>query len=209
MTNALKSFLFFCIGDNAFLGVCLSSTLPMIEARGSIPLGLTAQIFSTPIHPFLCGIASLIGSTIMTLIILLAIFPLMKYLKKFKSIKDFYDKLCLKLDKHNTNLKSKTSEFKKYFYLSLLCALPIPLTGYYTSSLIAGFCNLKMIPSLIAICTGNLICIVLVLCFATLLKDLSIYIFYAFFLLFIFTIIFFIIQYILTKFKNNKHNENI
>ena len=224
MLNALQSFISNLFSDNAFLGTIFASMLPVIEARGAIPLGLSAEFWSTPLNPLLVFFASLVGSAIMTLLLLLATYPICTYLKKLKFVKGFINKLENKVAKYKNNglyiddnsinipsgqtnkngVNSNQGNLQRYIFLCLFTALPVPLTGYYTACLIASFCNLNKIKAFIAIICGNLICISLMLMVSLIAKQYVTLLFYFFLVAFVLTIIYFIIDAIVKQRKKVK-----
>ena len=206
MNEFFKNIILFFVGDNAFVGTMFASMLPIIEARGSIPLGSTDAIFSSPLSLPLSFLSAFIGSTLMTLILLPIVIPFFKYLKKFEWFSSIYNKVANKINNHEKKLAKKKSEIRKYIYLGALCALPVPLTGYYTSCLIAGLCNMKFLPSFISIVIGNIICMLIVILFALLIPEISIWIFYIFAIAFIITILIILVQFLISVFINKKNN---
>ena len=221
MLDALQPFISNLFFDNAFLGTIFASMLPVIEARGAIPLGLATEFWSIPLSPLLAFFASLIGTSIMTLFLLLVTYPICTYLKKLKFVKGFIEKLENKVAKYkskehclNDNVtsvepkqnnvietKSNKNDIKKYIFLCFFTALPIPLTGYYTACLIASFCNFNKIKSFIAMVCGNLICITVMLAVSLIAKQYVTLLFYFFLIIFVLTIIYFVADSIFKKRK--------
>lgn len=197
----LLSSLFF---DNAFLGTFIASMLPVIEARGAIPLGLSNDLWLSPLNPINTFISSFLGATLMTLILLLVTYPICAYLKRLKFVKSFIEKLENKVNKikKEKDITNKT-EFKKYLFLCLFTALPVPLTGYYTASLIASFCSFNKWKSLIAISLGNLICILAMLAVSVIASEYVTLLFYFFVIAFIVTVLYFVIDSIIKRKRTN------
>lgn len=225
MLNYLQSFISSLFFDNAFLGTAFASMLPIIEARGAIPLGLSTEFWSTPLSPLQVFFASLVGTSIMTLLLLLITYPLCTLFKRIKFVKCFIDKLECKVAKFksknsclngaspiNTTNASKATQqgnnnnIKKYVFLCLFTALPIPLTGYYTACLIASFCQFDKIKAFIALVCGNLICISLMLFVSLIAGQYVSILFYLFLFIFIATIFYFAIDAFIKRRKNQKLN---
>ncbi|MEW5759889.1 MAG: small multi-drug export protein [Candidatus Thermoplasmatota archaeon] len=122
---------------------------PFVELRGSIPLGIF--VFQLPfIEVF---ILSIIGNITPVPIILLFFSKVEKYLRKYM----FWDKLLTRI--FNATRKKAVGKIKKYESLALVIfvAIPLPLTGAWTGSLIAYLFLLKMKESIIIISIGVLI----------------------------------------------------
>ncbi|MGN1227573.1 MAG: COG2426 family protein [Christensenellales bacterium] len=196
--------------DNNFLATIFASMLPVIEARGAVPFALSNDLWTTPLGPFLTFLACIFGSSIMVIILLAITYPLCNALKKIKFVKSFIDKLNTKVQKiKEKNSVDTKSEFKKYLFLLFFTALPIPLTGYYTASLIASFCNFNKYKSFTAITCGNLICISFMLIVSLIAKEYVTLLFYFFLIAFIIVIAYFIFDTILQKRKTKKDNANL
>ncbi len=204
MQNFLYDIIIFFVGDNAFLGTFLSSMLPIIEVRASITLGVNGNIFSSTLSPALSLFASILGSTFLTAILLCILIPFFRYLRKFEWCNNIYTRLENKVIKHRDKLNKKQHSLTKYFYLGTLCALPIPLTGYYTSALIAGMCGFKFLPSLIAIVLGNIVCALIMLAFIFLIPNVADFILYLFCIIFVIFVVYVLVTIILSLVKKKK-----
>ncbi|WP_058990220.1 COG2426 family protein [Anaerococcus rubeinfantis] len=129
------------------IALLIISMLPLIELKGSIPIGLAMGF--KPIDAYLY---SIIGSTIPAIFILLWIMPIISYMKTKDSLK----KLAGWAEK---KAKKKEGNIKKYEYLGLFLfvAIPLPGTGVWMGSLIASILGLNKKKSLLTIAVGNLI----------------------------------------------------
>ena len=129
------------------VALLIISMLPLIELKGSIPVGLAMGF--KPINAYLY---SIIGSTIPAIFILLWIMPIFSYMKTKDSLK----KLARWAEK---KAKKKEGKIKKYEYLGLFLfvGIPLPGTGVWMGSLIASILGLNKKKSLLTIAIGNLI----------------------------------------------------
>lgn len=127
--------------------VLLTASLPVIELRGAIPLGVTMGL---PIYHNL-GI-SVLGSMLPVPFLLLAVRPLFKYLKK----KDFFKNLIHKIT--NKTL-TKSGRIQKYGFWGLIIfvAIPLPGTGVWSGAMAAALLNMRLKTAFLAILVGNMI----------------------------------------------------
>lgn len=135
-----------------WLAILLVAFCPLLESKIALPLALNSAIWTNNIlNPFSAFLISFVGSCLPCFFII----PLTKKLKSkttgFISSK-FADKYQVKANKI-----SKFSTFQKYLALCGFAALPLPLTGVWSSSVIAGLTDLKIGNSIISILLGNLL----------------------------------------------------
>lgn len=187
--------------NNTFLGTIIASMLPVIEVKGAIPFALSKSLWNYPLDITSAILSSLIGSTIMVIILLTVTYPLCNILKKIK----FVNKIVVKLEKKVLKIKNKSNQisitkgYKKYCFLAFFTAVPLPLTGYYTACLIASFCGFGKLKSLFAIIIGNCFCILIMSLVSTLAYKWVNLIFYFFLICFIFTLIYFVLESLIKK----------
>lgn len=129
------------------IALFLISMLPLIELKGSIPIGLAMDF--KPIEAYLI---SLIGSTIPSIFILMWIMPIFDWMKKRKELKKLVDWAEKKADKKKDNI-----EKYEYWGLFLFVAIPLPGTGVWMGSLIASLLGLKRLKSFLIVALGNII----------------------------------------------------
>ena len=121
--------------------VIFTATLPIIEVRGAIPVGI--------LHATLIAF---LGSIIPVPFILFSIRPIFNYLKTTKTFK----KLVHKLTKRSME---KSGDVQRYGYLGLFIfvAIPLPGTGVWSGSLIASLLDMRFKYAFPAIVLGNLV----------------------------------------------------
>lgn len=140
-----------------FLAVILMALIPTIESKIAIPFGLSYAIWGeatlSPVVAFLCAY---IGSMIPCIFIIIIIRKLKNKTSGFVCDK-FLSKVENKYSKKLEKLSSKSKTFYKLSTLALFVAVPLPLTGVYTGSLIAGLSNLKIYQAFITIAVGEFI----------------------------------------------------
>jgi uncharacterized membrane protein len=129
------------------------ATLPFIELRGAIPVGI-----SIGLHPLHAYFLALIGSVIPSPLILLAFRPVFNFVKRTGFSKKIMNRIV------DRTLK-KSKKIKKYYAagLFLFVAMPLPSTGVWTGSLAAALLNIRLLHALPAIFFGNAVAGLIVL----------------------------------------------
>ncbi len=119
-----------------YIGTIIISMIPIIELRGAIPIA----VFSFHLTYFEAFILSVIGNCIPIFFIVKYIKPLFNFFGRFKPFKKIIDYATEKANKKIAeNPKLQTATF---FALYLFVAIPLPMTGAWTGSLIANFLDL-------------------------------------------------------------------
>ena len=112
-----------------WLAIILISMCPLLESKIAIPLAMNTLFWgSNAYSPYLACLLAFLGSK-------------------------FFSKYSYK----STLLNQKTNNFKKYLSLACFVAVPLPLTGVWSGSLIAGLSNLNIHYAFLAILIGALI----------------------------------------------------
>lgn len=152
------------------------SVLPIVEARGAIPIA-----FGYGIKPPFALLYAFIGSTLMAPILIAALLPFIKWLSKTKLFKKVGQTIYEKFEKKAQNVlkdgesgnglqsdcKNKNSDFKKMLGVFAFVAVPLPLTGVWTGSAVAAVTRLPYGKALLSVAAGNLVAttIITLLCF--------------------------------------------
>ena len=140
-------------GINPYLVILLIAALPIVELRGSIPIGI--MVFE--LNWILVVIFSIIGNMIPIFFILFFLEVVEKLLRRFKIFDKFFDWLFKR-----TIARSSAIEKYEEFGLMLFVAIPAPITGAWTGSLASYLFKLSYLKSIFFIFLGVLIaaCIV-------------------------------------------------
>lgn len=162
MVEFVEQFIVYIFKDNSFLATFFISMVPIIELKGALPFGMSAKIFGErALSPVSAWITASLGSFVPAVFLVWLFVPIMNWLKRTKTFgkisNKFEQRFKKNADKIDVQTKNSKSEFKKLFMLMLFVAIPLPLTGAYTGSAIAGYLNLGYFKSLGAILVGNLI----------------------------------------------------
>jgi len=140
----------------SFILPILLSISPISELRGGIPAAIASGFH--PVTAFLvCSIANAL--------IILPIFFFLDYLHSIFLKINFYRNISEKiLSRARKKAKKLEKDMNAYGYLALciFTAIPLPMTGAYTATLIAWMLGLNKAKSFISIAFGVLIAGVLV-----------------------------------------------
>jgi uncharacterized membrane protein len=135
-------------GFSPLLITGLISMVPIFELRGGIPVGIAAL----KQNPFLVYIIAVIFNLIPVIPVLLFLNPIKKLLENVPVFRGFFNFLTAKAEK-NKMIVEKYEEFG----LMLFVAIPLPVTGAWTGSLIAVVMGLKVMKSFLFISLGVII----------------------------------------------------
>lgn len=106
-------------------------------------------------------------------------YAIMLIVRKIKSKTSGFviDKILKKYISKSQNLENYKSNFSKYFTLAAFVSVPLPLTGVWSGSLIAGLSNLNINYCFIAITIGSLISAATITILCTIFENSIAYIF--------------------------------
>lgn len=174
MINAIQQF--FASGSGSFLSTLFISMLPICEARVGMPFGMSNEIWGAKaLSPFTAFLASFLGSSLASMLIILLLKPIFQKLKNTKLFKNIIAKLEAKFKKQGSDMEkddtSKNKTFAVWTAIMLFVAIPAPMTGVWAGSGIACFTRLNFWQSLSSVIVGNLLACVLLMLVCTIFKD--------------------------------------
>lgn len=145
------------LSEYVVLAIFLVALFPALESKVAIPFALAQPIWGpATLSPLIaCGI-SFLGTMLPSFFIILISRKIKAKTSGFVHDK-FLFRIQSRLKKHFNKFNQKTSILNKCMYLGCFVALPLPLTGVYTGSLIAGFSNLKIWQGFVSILIGELL----------------------------------------------------
>ena len=149
LAQSIVAFIIAIFGPNAgrIIGIFLISLLPVIELRGSIPIGYYQGL------PWYTNmITSIIGNMLPVPFILLFVVKVFEFMKKHNIMVNMIDKL----EKKALN-RSESLANKEFIGLMLFVAVPFPGTGAWTGALIAALLKLDVKKSFFMILLGVII----------------------------------------------------
>lgn len=144
-----------------WLAVMLVAMIPTLETKIAIPLGMNYAIWgANSLSPIASFVFSFFGSIIPSFF---AMFIGRKIKKHTECL--LHSKFIQKYLVKSVTL-DKQKKINKYLALAFFVAIPVPLTGVWSGSLIAGLSNLKLSYAFLAIALGSLIstCLITLLC---------------------------------------------
>lgn len=131
-----------------FLQVFFTAAAPISELRGAIPLGIVTHDISWPIV-FVVAIA---GNLLPVPFLLLFLDPLIRLLSKVKLLEKIINWFF-----ERTRRRGKLIERYERIGLTLFVAIPLPITGAWTGSVLAFLLGLSFWRAFISIALGVLI----------------------------------------------------
>ncbi|MBQ9081110.1 MAG: small multi-drug export protein [Clostridia bacterium] len=156
---------------NAYLVGFIISMIPLIELKG----GIIYMIVQTE-NVFLSFLVGVLGSSVVAPVLLLIFIPLIRWMKSTKIfrkiatvVENYFKKKSTALEQkanaaevnvqaENTEeLRRKKIERAKYVGLFIFTAIPLPLTGCWTASVVASLLHLDYKKSLLFIVLGNVV----------------------------------------------------
>lgn len=142
------------------LGIILT-VVPLIELRGGLPLVILAVKDSSPLWIVLAFLLVTLINILLIFLIFLFLETLHLKLLKWKLYNRTFEKYLLRVQKKSHKLTEKEGIWV-FVSLFVFVAIPLPLTGAYTGTVIAWFLGLDKKKSIIAIALGVLAAAILV-----------------------------------------------
>ena len=149
MQKAAQSIMAFIIGifgvsAGKIIGITFISMIPIIELRGSIPVGF---VMGLPWYASL--VCSIIGNMLPVPVILLFVVKVFEFMKKHNILTKFVNKM----EQKAMNRSEKVSK-GEFWGLMLFVAIPLPGTGAWTGALIAALLKMNRRDSFLSILLG-------------------------------------------------------
>lgn len=129
-----------------YLHIMLLSMIPITELRGAIPIGIAMGL-----NPIGVYIASVIGSTIVSVPLVLGFRHLVSFLRK----KRLFLGLLKKVD---NKVEYGMKKMKKVSILGIILfvGIPLPTTGTWTASAIASILKMRIKEAFLGVLIGNM-----------------------------------------------------
>ena len=147
IVSAIQTFFLDTVGEELCVFFC--SMIPIIELRGAIPMG---AVFGMPWWQ--SYILSVIGNMLPVPIILLFVKAVITWMGKSKV--KFFNKIA---DFLNKRVEKRRGQIEKYSFwgVCFFVAVPLPVTGAWTGSLVAAMIDMKFWKALLSCLFGVMI----------------------------------------------------
>ena len=152
MTEAIKQFFLETVGKELCVFFC--SMIPIIELRGAIPMGAAFNATLGGMPFWLTYMLSVAGNMLPVPFILLFIKKMIKWMSQSKV--GFFNKIANFL---LNRVEKKRDKIEKYSFwgVCLFVAVPLPVTGAWTGSLVAAMIDMKFWKALLSCLLGVMI----------------------------------------------------
>ena len=147
MVEAIQNFFLNTVGEELCVFFC--SMIPIIELRGAIPLGAALGLPWWQSY-----MLSVLGNILPVPIILLFVKAVITWMGKSKV--KFFNKVA---DFLNRRVEKRRAQIEKYSFwgVCLFVAIPLPVTGAWTGSLVAAMIDMKFWKALLSCLFGVMI----------------------------------------------------
>ncbi len=170
--EAIQQFFVNSFGELVWLAIIIFAMLPITEARLAIPFGLSVAYWGdAALSPWIVLLCGYIGSLLPTIILLFALRPLFRLLKKTRGFKKLFTRLENYFKERAANMKTKERSIMQDIGIILFVGVPLPLTGVWTGSAICAFLDMKVWRGFADLAIGNLIACSIIMLVCTVFKD--------------------------------------
>ena len=129
-----------------YFKVMLLSMFPITELRGAIPIGIALDL-----NPIGVYITSVIGSTLVSIPLILTFRHILEFLKHRKILEGLVAKVDRKIDSGMKRLKNVS-----ILGIILFVGVPLPTTGTWTASAIASILKMRIKNAFLGVLLGNM-----------------------------------------------------
>lgn len=215
MSAWIKALFVSIFGSHSGLATFFISMVPLIELRGAIPFGAASSLWGENALSLWASLGfSLLGSSLVCVILTFAFWYLFNFLKKTKGLKKIANWFENKLNNKSKNINKKSENesdkkkaaWFKMFGVFCFVAVPLPLTGVWTGTCLALFVGLNKLQTMGAVLTGNLVAGGLMTLISYFFADNTIIVLYVFLAFVALFAVIGIIKLIVNKCKSKKQN---
>ncbi|WP_286184179.1 small multi-drug export protein [Clostridium sp. CCUG 7971] len=135
-----------------YLHIMILSMIPITELRGAIPIGI-----SLGLNPIGVYIVSVIGSTLISIPLILTFRHIIHFFRGKKLFKVIVDKVDRKIESGMRRLTNVS-----ILGIVLFVGIPLPTTGTWTASAIASILKIRIKNALLGVLIGNMMAGVIV-----------------------------------------------
>ena len=139
---------------NSMVYVALVSASPIIELRGSIPLGIGLGL-----NPILVMMTAILFNFLITFVIFFFLDTFHGIFMKFNFYNNFFNR---RIERTRKKLESHIGTKTEFWALMIFVGIPLPMTGAWTGSVLAWFFGIRRIKAYLALFFGIVIAAVIV-----------------------------------------------
>lgn len=203
-------------GAHSEIATILISMIPIVELRGAIPFGAAKSFWGENALSLWESFAySVLGSTLVCVILTFLFWPIFKWLKRTKWFKKLADFIERKLHKNSANIDKKADEEKnekrvwwiKFLGVFAFVAIPLPLTGVWTGTCLALFIGLSKKDTMISVISGNLVAGLLMTLISHFFADNTMIVLLAFLGLVVVFVLYEVVKSLIKKARAKKNGE--
>lgn len=218
MVEWLKNLFVAIFGTNSSLATLIISMVPIIELRGAIPFGSAISLWGENALPvWKSFIFSVIGCSIVCVILTFLFWPLFRWLKNTKGFKKLANSIENKLkrssksitDKAQIEKNEKKTRLIKWLGVMAFVAVPLPLTGVWTGTCVALFIGLSKKDTMSSVILGNLVAGIIMMIISYFFADNTMIVLWVFLGLVVIFALYFGIKAIVNKVKNKNQEVKI
>lgn len=130
-----------------YLRIMILSMVPVTELRGAIPIGVALDL-----NPIGVYIASVLGSTLVAIPLVLAYRHVVEFLREKKIFVTLLNKIDNKIEVSMKKMKAVSM-----IGIILFVGVPLPTTGTWTAAVIASILKMRLKYALSGIFIGNIL----------------------------------------------------
>lgn len=157
-------------GSNSVLATICISLLPLLELKGAIPFGVSAELWgAAALNTWQAFAWALLGSSLVVPVIALLFRPIYNWLKTKKFFKNILDFIVGDVAKRSDKMKAENQakSATKVFWLKIIAiflfvAFPVPGTGVWTGTCFAVLLGLNFWAICLTVIAGNTVCGIIV-----------------------------------------------
>lgn len=135
-----------------YLRILILSMIPVTELRGAIPIGIAMNL-----NPIGVYIASVIGSTLVSVPLVLTYRHVVKFMRDKKILIGLLNKIDNKIEKSMKKMKAAS-----LVGIILFVGIPLPTTGTWTAAAIASILRMRVVEAFAGVFIGNCVAGVIV-----------------------------------------------
>ena len=213
MSEWIKQLFVSIFGSHSEIATFLISMIPIVELRGAIPFGSATALWGENALSLWASFGvSVLGSTLVCVVLTFLFWPIFKWLKKTKMFKKLADFVERKLNKNSESIDKKTKDEKnekrvlklKLIGIFAFVAIPLPLTGVWTGTCLALFVGLNKCQTMLSVISGNVVAGLLMTLVSYFFADNTMIVFLAFLILVALFVVYEIIKSLIQKHKKKK-----